>query len=192
MLKDGLFHGQFFASLVATLGIIGSFVVLVGIGWAALQVWRFSQPLRAWLQHCAARFFRAIGTILEIALVYFLKVVAGLLVVLLVRPWQASISVRARLGRRLRQVPWGIGLVVLGACSLPALLFAVRGVPLPSTLGIVAAGALIGMLCAPFVGWRYRRLGLGQALGASLFTIAGGAWGSAMLIAMLVAMAASD
>lgn len=192
MLKDGLFHGQFFASLVATLGIIGAFVVLVGISWAALQVWRFSQPLRAWLRHCAARFFRAIGAILKIALVSLLKVAAGLLVVLLVRPWQASISIRAQLDRRLRQVPWGTGLAVLGVCSLPALLFVVVRAPLPSIIGIVAAGALIGVLCAPFVGWHYRRLGIIRALGASLFTIAGSAWSSSMLIAILAVMAASD
>ena len=114
----------------------------------------------------------------------------GAIGVLVVLAGIVFVIFRARqIGNALRQVSWGIGVGVLVVCSLPLLVFAVVGMPLRSIIGVAAAGALIGMGCAPFIARHYGRLGVIRALGISLLTIVGGAWGSSMLVAIVIAMA---
>jgi len=179
----------FFSSFGFTLCVIGVLVALAGIVFAAIRVWRLSQPLRDWLQRsCVTRLIRATGTFLGAAIAHAKSFVAGLLAVLFVRPWQTFISLLTMLGNVLRQVPWGICVGVPIVYSLPFLMLATGGIPLQSITGIAAAGALIGILCAPFTAWHYRRLGVIRTLGMSLLIIVGGAWSSSMLIVMLIGL----
>ena len=168
-----LTNGQFFSSFVFTLCVIGVLVALAGIVFVAVRMWRLSQPLREWLRHSwITRIIRATGTFLGATL--------------FVRPRQTFISLLATFGNTLRQVPWGICIGILIVYSLPFLVFVAVGTPLRSIIGVAAAGALIGMLCAPFTGWHYKSLGPSRAIGVSLLTIVAGAWGSSMLIALAV------
>jgi len=184
-----LTNGQFFSSFVFTLCVIGILVALAGIVFVAIRVWQLSQPLRERLRRSwVARRIRAIGTILGFTVVHVKSFMKSPLAVPVVRPWRAFIALSIALGNLLRQVPWGICVGVLVACPLPFLVFATVSMPLKSIIGIATAGALIGMFCAPFTSWYYRRLGASRALGVSLLTIVGGAWGSSMLIATLIAM----
>ena len=97
----------------------------------------------------------------------------------------AGIQIR----QSLKQVPIDIRIGILVICFLPLLVFAAVGIPLKSVIGIAAAGALIGMFCAPFMSWRYRRFGASKAFGIFFLTIIGGALSSLTLIALLITMA---
>jgi len=185
-----LTNGQFFSSFVFTLYVIGVLVALFVIGFVAVQVWQFSQPLRNWLQrNWVARLIRTMGTILKIAMAHVKSFIKSLLAIPVIRPWQAFITLLTPLGNLLRKVPWDICIGISGILVLPFLIFALIGMPLRSIIGVAAAGALIGVFCAPFTGWRYRPLGPSKAIGISLLTIAGGAWVSVLLIATLIVMA---
>lgn len=190
-----LTNEHFLSVFVFTLCAMGALVTLVGVGFAAHRTWILSRPIREWLRRSwIARFVRQMGVALGIVTARVRSFMTNLLTFLVIRPWRAFIALLAMLGSMLRKVPWGMG---IGICisvlifgSLPFLVFTSIGtpMPLPSIIGVVTAGALIGMICAPFIGWRYRSLGLSKAIGISFLTIAGGAWSSAMLIAVLIAM----
>jgi len=185
-----LINDQFFSSFWFTLAVIGGLVALVGAFFAAIRVWRFSQPLWDWLQRSwVTRFIRATGIFLGAAIAHTKSFVVSLLVTLFVRPWQTFISFLAMLGNVLRQVPWGTYICVLIVCFFPFLGLVALGLSLQSIIGIAAAGALIGIVCVPFTFRHYGQLGVGRTLGMSLLIIVGGAWSSSMLIAMLVGMA---
>jgi len=108
---------------------------------------------------------------------------------LVVRPWQAFIAPLTALGNMLRGIPWGICIWVLVVGISPFFVFTLTGMPLQSIIGVVAAGALIGTFCAPFTGWHYKPFGPSKAISAFLLTIVGGALGSSLFIATLIAMA---
>ena len=181
-----LINGQFFSSFWFTLCVIGGLVALVGAFFAAIRVWRLSQPLWDWLQRSwVTRLIRETGILLGATIAHAKSFVVGLLVALFVRPWQIFISLLATLGSAFRQVPWGICIGVPIVCSLPFLVLVALGLSLQSVIGIAAAGALIGIVCAPFMGRHYRQLGVSSMFGISLLTIFGGAWSSSMLIVML-------
>lgn len=187
-----LTNGQFLSSFVFTLCVIGVLGALAGIAFAAVRVWRSSRPLRERLRHSwPSALIRAAGMLLGVAMTHIKSSAASLLRVLIVRPWRTFTALLVALGSLLRQVPWGVyvgvPIGVLAICSLPFLVFITSGMPLRSVIGIVAAGTLIGVLCAPFSILRYGT-SFGRAVGTFFLTIFGGAWGSSMLIAILVAM----
>ena len=184
-----LTNGQFFSSFVFTLYLIVGLVALVGIAFGTYQAWRLSQPFRAWLkQSWLAHFIREMGAIVRVAKTHVKSFVASLVSAIIVRPWRAFVSFLTELGNALREVPWGICVGALVVCSLPFLVFFSVGMPLRSILGIVAVGSVVGTLCAPYSGWRYRALGPQKAIGVSLLTVIGGAYGSSMLVAFLIAV----
>jgi len=183
-----LVNGQFISSFVLTLCAFVVLVALIGIAFVAVLVWRLLQPFREWLeQSWVTSIIRATGTFLGAVIAHVKSFITGLLVALFVRPWQTFISLLTKYSNAL-----GVALVicicVLPVCSLPFLVFATAGISLKSIFGVIAAGALIGLICAPFVGWHNRLSGLSKAIGASLLTIVGGAYGASMLIATLIAM----
>lgn len=163
-----LTNEHFLSVFVFTLCAIGALLALVGIGFAAHRMWILSRPIREWLgRSWIARFIRQMGVALGIVTARVRSSMTNLLTFLVIRPWRAFIALLAMLGSMLRKIPWGMG---IGVCisvlifgSLPFVVFTSIGMPLPSIIGVVAAGALIGMICAPFIGWRYRSLGLGKA-----------------------------
>ena len=186
MFTDGQFHSSF----VFTLYLVAGLVALVGIAFGTYQAWRLSQPFRAWLkQSWLAHFIREMGAVVRAAKTRVKSFVASRVSAIIVRPWRAFVSFLKELGNALREVPWGICVGALMVCSLPFLVFFSVGMPLRSILGIVAAGSVVGALCAPYSGWRYRALGSQKAIGVSLLTVVGGAYGSSMLVAFLIAMA---
>jgi hypothetical protein len=183
-------NGQFFSSFVFTLYVVGILVSLSGMGFITLQAWRFSQPLRGWLQRSwFASLIREAGTMLAAAMIRIEGSVMNLFTVLIVHPWRAFITLLVAFGSLLRRIQWGICIGVLVAYSLPLPVFVISGMPLWSVIGVVAAGALIGVFCAPFVGWHYRKSGFSKAVGSCFLTIVVGTWGSSMLISILIALA---
>jgi len=180
-----LVNDQFLSSFVSTLGVIAVLATIAGVGFAFLWVWRLSQPVRGWFQrNFVTHLIRATETALELTRTLIENLVAGLLT-LLTQPWQVLAHALTTLKEVLRKIPWGSCTIVLVIYALPFLVFGTAGMTIQSALGVVAAGTLIGTLCALFVILRHKQLGAGKAL----CTIAGGIWSSSMLIAILIVMA---
>lgn len=185
-----LFNGQFISSFVFTLCTVGVLATLLGIGYATYRARGVLHSISGWfcrrivlpVHQTIARVSTALACVWSLAInsVTFLLVHSGRTFVRLII-MLASIF-------PFREVRWDIGFGVLVAIAFPFLAFAFFGLPLQSIFGILAAGTLIGAFCAPFTVWYYRTLGTTKAIGLAFLTIVGGAYGSSLLIIMLLVM----
>ena len=82
---------------------------------------------------------------------------------------------------------WPLAIAVF---LLPFLVFAVTELYLSAILGIMAAGAVVGVVCAIPIGLSYfKKTNFSKAVLAVFLWSAGGAWISCLMVAVLIAMA---
>ena len=108
---------------------------------------------------------------------------AVLTVIWVWRRWLARIQVK----NLLRRIPQGTSIIGLAVYGLPFLVLNIAGFSIQSILGIAAAGAVVGALCA---GMSFVVLGK-QVIGKTkifLLSIVGGTWISSMTVAALIVM----
>lgn len=91
----------------------------------------------------------------------------------------------------LRVWPWKTTFACLGFLFSPFLFLWLASVNIPwaGIGGILAAGALLGVVPAIIIGWLCRKEGLPIAIGASLLTEGVSAWGSFAFVASLIELA---
>lgn len=176
---------QFLTSFVTTLGFFAALAGLIGIGFVSYRLWRLSKPWRERLwKNPLIQFVRMLGTAISNVLRIAKKHLADAIRILAASIWQTAIKLLLALGQGFQRLPDAS--LAVAFSLLPFLVFAVTGLYLSAILGIMAAGAVVGVVCAIPVVFKKT---ISQAVLTLCLWSAAGAWITSLMVAVLIAMA---
>jgi len=182
MLANGDFFSGFFGALIILMAIAG----FGGAGWLVFKSREFWQYL--WQEACQSR-VAMVWRLADTAVDHGMSSLKGWAVTAIVFSWGLVFGLFQAFGRVYRRVLWHVCAVTLFMVVAPFLVFYTAKVSWQFVFGVLSVGAVLGVVCAPLAGGYYFRLrGVATAIGASLLSIVGGAWSTAMLMALLIVM----